>query len=49
MNGAGTQRYPDCLQEFGFRLESMAIHGLGVYAQASNASLYHYQDSVWTG
>ena len=43
--GAGPQRYLDDLRAFGFLFESLAIRDLRIYAQASDASVFHYRDT----
>ena len=43
--GAGPQRYLDDLHAFGFLFESMAVRDLRIYAQAADASVYHYRDT----
>ena len=43
--GAGPQRYLDDLNAFGFLFESLAVRDLRIYAQASDASVYHYRDT----
>ena len=43
--GAGPQRYLDDLRAFGFLFESMAVRDLRIYAQVSDASVYHYRDT----
>ena len=43
--GAGPQRYLDNLRAFGFLFESLAIRDLRIYAQASDASVFHYRDT----
>ena len=43
--GIGPQRYLDDLEAFGFLFESMAVRDLRIYAQANDASVYHYRDT----
>lgn len=43
--GAGPQRYLHDLNAFGFLFESMAVRDLRIYAQANDASVYHYRDT----
>jgi hypothetical protein len=43
--GAGPQRYLDDLNAFGYLFESMAVRDLRIYAQASDAAVYHYRDT----
>lgn len=43
--GAGPQRYLGDLNAFSFLFESMVVRDLRIYAQASDASVYHYRDT----
>ena len=43
--GAGLERYLDDLNAFGYLFESMAVRDLRIYAQANDASVYHYRDT----
>lgn len=42
--GVGPQRYLEDLDAFGFLFESMAVRDLRIYAQAHDASVYHYRE-----
>ena len=43
--GIGPKRYLDDLEAFGFLFESMAVRDLRIYAQANDATVYHYRDT----
>ncbi|MXZ68733.1 MAG: ATP-binding protein [Acidimicrobiia bacterium] len=43
--GVGPERYLSDLEAFGFLLESMVVRDLRIYAQANDASVYHYRDT----
>lgn len=42
--GIGPQRYLEDLEAFGFLFKSMVVRDLRIYAQAHDASVYHYRE-----